>query len=68
LQEQPVVNAGEFPVTRIAKVLGRFTEHTPVLTFGGQQIKAFYFITVNMTIFPWDYSLGLPELPIICSQ
>lgn len=53
LQEQPVVNAGEFVVARITEVLGSMSMNTDLLQHththkdGGQQTKAFYFMSVQ---------------------
>lgn len=53
LQEQPIVNAGEFVVASIAEVVGGGGGvNTPAPTLhrhkdGGQQTKTFYFIPVK---------------------
>lgn len=52
LQEQPVVNAGEFLKTSVAEVFRAVCEYRPVVTFRGLDQGFLFHSCGNITAFP----------------
>lgn len=70
LQEQPIVNAGEFVVASIAEVVGGVCEHTcshitPAQRWGSTDQDFLFHTCENMIVFPGDFLMHLPETVLL---